>query len=511
MDLDLKKEIPILINKFKSNRYDEVINKCLTLLKHNHSDFLWNLLGMCFQNIFQYKKSIDCFQNAIKINPKNFSAYNNLGITYKNLRNYKDAELNLSKALNINSSYINALVNLGNLKNDTFYFNDAIIYYKKALDIDPNNSLLYLNLATTYQSINQIDEAKNYLNKALKIDDMFTVADHKLSLLENYNKKNVHLEKMNKKLQTKELKDNDKVNLYFAIAKALEDCEDYKKSIEYLKLGNRLQRSLINYNKKFYTELKEKIKLLFSKINPKKLENNNQGKNNIFIIGMPRSGTTLLEKIISSHSKVSTISETNFISDKISGYFYNDKEHDIDKFLKYVNSDFSSEYKNFINLFNINSEKILDKTLSNFWYIGFIKIIFPNSKIIHSLRNPKDNCLSIYKNLFDTHEGWLYDEDELKSYYKNYQEIMSYWNDIFGNDILNFRYEDLIKNPKTRIEKLLNYCDLEWEENCLNFHNNKNPIKTLSVNQANKPIYKTSIKKSDFYKEDLSSLFSNLD
>ena len=507
MNLDLKKEIQVLINKFKAAEYIDVVNKCLVLLKNNNNDFLWNLLGLCYQNLFQYKKSIDCFENTIKINPKNIAALNNLGISYKNLRDYKKAEYYLTKVLEKNPNYLNAIVNLANIKNDTFYFKEAIDYYDQALKIDTNNSLIYLNIANAYQSINQVEKAKDYLNKALKIDSLFTLADHKLSLLENYNSESLHLKSMIEKIQKEKLADNKKVNLYFGIAKGYEDCKNYDKSIDYLKLGNNLQRSLLNYNRKFYTNLTKKIKSLFSTLNLENLKNSSKGEDKIFILGMPRSGTTLIEKIISTHSKVSTVSETNFISDKMSKYFYQDEKVRLSGIHNFLNSNINLEYDNFINFYNSKNEKIIDKTLSNFWYIGFIKIFFPKSKIIHSYRNPNDNILSIYKNLFDTHEAWLYNEDELKEYFKSYQEIMLYWNNIYGDQILSFKYEDLIEKPKEKIQDLIKFCDLEWEENCLNFYNNKNPIKTLSVNQANKPLYKTSIKKSELYQAKLPNLF----
>ena len=512
MEINLKKEVQVLINKFKSQKYDEVINTCLALLKNNNNDFLWNLLGMSFQNKSQYSKSISCFKNSIKLNSNNIAALNNLGISYKNLRFYQKAETYLLKILDKNPNYINALVNLGNIKNDIFYFDEAINYYKKALKIDDKNPLIYLNLATTLQSINKIDEAKEYLLQALKIDEHFTIADHKLSLLTHYDNSNLHLKKMIEKLRNKDLSNEKKVNLYFGISKGYEDCKEYNESINYLKLGNKLQRSLLKYNKNYYTQLTLKIKNLFLKIDHKISKRKIEGKNKIFILGMPRSGTTLLEKIISSHSKVTTISEVNFIPEKLSKYLLNVEKEEIDihQINTLLKSNFSTEYDDFINLFNINSEVTLDKTLSNFWYVGFIKILFPQSKIIHSLRNIKDNYLSIYKNLFDMHEGWLYDEEELHSYYTNYQDIMKFWNNIFKNEILNFRYEDLIKDPKIKIKELIDYCELDWDEKCLNFYKNKNPIKTLSVNQANQPIYQTSINKSDLYKEKLPSLFSKL-
>ena len=510
--MDIKKEVKILINKFKSQKFDEVINECLSLLKSNNNDFLWNLLGMSYQNKSQYTKSINCFKNSIKVNPNNIAALNNMGISHKNLRDYQKAENYFLTVLDKNPNYINALINLGNIKNDTFYFNEAIDYYKKAFEIDNKNLLLCLNFATSLQSINKIDEAEKYLLHALEIDTEFTIADHKLSLLKNYDPSNLHLKSMLKKIKNTSLSNDKKINLYFALAKGFEDCKEYDKSINYLKLGNKTQRNLLKYDKNYYIKLTEKIKDIFKKINFKKYIKSTKGKNKIFILGMPRSGTTLLEKIISSHSKVSTISEINVIPEKLSRYFSNidNKEVDLKQIDTFLKSDFSAEYDNFVNLFNVENKITLDKTLSNFWYVGFIKIFFPQSKIIHNYRNPNDNYLSIYKNLFDVHEGWLYDEEEMHSYYTSYQNIMNFWNSIFNDEILNFKYEELIKNPDIKIRELIEFCNLDWEENCLSFYTNNNPIKTLSINQANQPIYQTSINKSDLYKDKLPSLFSKL-
>ena len=141
---------------------------------------------------------------------------------------------------------------------------------------------------------------------------------------------------------------------------------------------------------------------------------------------------------------------------------------------------------------------------------GFIKIFFPNSKIIHSYRNSKDNCLSIYKNLFLNNEKWIYDEEELAKYYLIYDDLMKFWNSFFDNQILNISYEDLINDNIRLTKKIIEYCNLNWEEQCLNHQKNKNPIKTLSVNQANQAIYKTSINSSEPYKDKLTTMFSIL-
>ena len=506
MSINIKSEVQILIKKFDNKNFKDVINESLVILKKKDNDFLWNLVGLCFQNLNQHTRSLDCFENAIRINSKNYSAYNNLGISYKNLRKYKEAEINLLKSIQINPDYINAMVNMGNIKNETYFFEDAIEYYQKAMQLNNKLPLIHLNLSNVYQTINQIEKAKSFLNEAINIDETFTIADQKLTMLERYDENNLHLQKMIEKLNIKKLYDSQKKYLCFGISKAFKDIKDYEKSTKYLMLGNKLQRQSLNYDVEFHKSLAKKIKSIFSKINFKDYEKNSEGKNQIFILGMPRSGTTLVEKIISSHSQVSTLSETNYIPDKIFEYINKDFEN----LKSFFESDFHEKYYEFIKLFNINNQVIIDKTLINFWYLGFIKIFFPNSKIIHVTRNPLDNCLSIFENLFEFPQGWDCDQEELSEYYLVYQDLMKFWNTLFDKTILNIKYEEIVSNSESKIKELINFCQLKWEDQCLNYYNDNNPIKTLSVNQANKPIYKSSINRFKNYEKDLNILFKKL-
>ena len=506
MSKSLKEKISILIKKFEIGKFQDVINDSLVILKKNDNDFLWNLLGLSFQNIHQIEKSINCFENALGLNPKNFSASNNLGLSYKKLKNYNKSEECLQRSIELNPKYINALVNLGNLKNETYFFDNAISYYNKALSLNENLPIIHLNMSSVYQSLNKTNEAKEHLNKAILIDEKFTIADQKLTTLEKYDEKNPHTKMMAYKLEKLELNENQKVYLHFGLYKVYKDLKDYEKSFYHLKIGNQLQRKLIKYDIDKHNSLSKKIKSIFSKIDLNEIQQNNGGENNIFILGMPRSGTTLIEKIISSHSNVSTISESNFIPEKVYEYLNKDSES-LKNFLK---SDFRDEYNTFIKSFNIKGKIVIDKTLTNFWHIGFIKIFFPKAKIIHVSRNPKDNCLSIFENLFDYPEGWNSDQKELAEYYLIYKDLMNFWNTLFGKSILNIKYEDIISNTEKKIREMIKYCDLQWENECLEFHKNNNPIKTVSFNQANKPIYKTSVNKYELYEKELKILFSKL-
>ena len=230
----------------------------------------------------------------------------------------------------------------------------------------------------------------------------------------------------------------------------------------------------------------------------------------IFIIGLPRSGTTLLEKIISSHSKVGSISEIGFIFREITSNILTNKTVDENKINFFINQNLENKFNNLLKSYNIQNDYIIDKSLNNFWYIGFIKIFFPNAKIIHSFRNPKDNCLSIYKNLFPKNDSWLYSQEDMAEYYLIYNDLMKFWNEIFEGEIYNCKYEELVNDHNNKTREIIQFCGLKWEENCLNHQDNKNPIKTLSINQANKKIYNTSINSSKYYENKLTKLYSIL-
>ena len=516
MDQKLRNEIQILVNNYKYGDFKKVLSKCSSLVKkYPNNDFLWNLTGLSFQKIGNQENAVTSFKNAIDHNPKNNSAKNNLGISYKIMRRYSEAEKIFSELLIDNPNYVNAIINLANLKKDTYFLDEATSYYKKALSIDENLPELHLNISSILQVKNKMDEAKAHLFKALKLKNNFTEADHTLSMLLDYKNEDSsdHLSSMLDKIKDSGLVDNDKILLNFALGKAFEDKKDYENSFKYYEKGNYIKEINIKSNIDNYKKKAEKIKKYFSKINLTKINKFTDNRKKIFILGLPRSGTTLLEKIISSHPKVGSVSEIGFIYEKINEYITTSNEIDETKIDNLMNKNFSKEYNAFLNSFNVQEEYILDKTLTNFWYIGFIKIFFPNSKIIHSYRNARDNCLSIYKNLFPLtiNEKWLYNQEEMGKFYLIYNDMMKFWKKIFNDEIYNLKYEDLINDKENKIRELIKFCDLNWDDKCLDHHKNTNPIKTLSINQANKPIYKTSINKSKFYENKLTKLYSILD
>jgi len=171
----------------------------------------------------------------------------------------------------------------------------------------------------------------------------------------------------------------------------------------------------------------------------------------------------------------------------------------------------ANSYLDLIQKFDSNSKIFTDKAPLNSIWIGIIKILFPNSKIVLCSRNPKDNILSLYKNDFDDRLDFTYDFNDLFDFYKEYSDLMKFWKDIFKDEIYDANYEQIIKNPEKEIKNLLKFCDLKFEKECLAFHKNKRPIKTVSSAQARKPIYNSSMHSHQKYEEYMKDIFKRID
>ena len=169
-----------------------------------------------------------------------------------------------------------------------------------------------------------------------------------------------------------------------------------------------------------------------------------------------------------------------------------------------------NDYYEYLERFNSDKDFITDKAPLNFRWIGLIKILFPNSKIIHCTRDPKDNCLSLYKNFFEGGLNFSYNQKELVAYYKLYLDLMNFWQNLFPGSIYEAKYEKIINNPESEIKAMVKFCELPWEDDCLNFHKNKTPIKTMSTAQARQPIYKSSLNSYEKFSPFLKDLDNNI-
>ena len=514
-DKNISQKIQILFNHFNAKNFSHVISKGIILIKKNPEYvILYNLIGSSYQNLGEYLKAKTFFKNGLKLDNKNIALMNNLAMSYKNLLQYDLAEKLYFEILEINEKYLNAYINLGNLKRDLNKFDEAIKLYEKAATINDKSSIVYYSLALAHQGIGNFEKTINYSQKALAIEPNLTRADHLISQSMKYNNKNKHFDDLIKKFGEIPPNSFEKVDLCFSLAKAEEDQKNYRAASEYLIKGNKLRKDLIKYDVQKDIELLENIKSKFLKF--KSIKSDIPGNEKvIFILGMPRSGTSLVEQIITSHSRVFGGGELPILSNIIKNNFIDENGlliKDMEKFINETHflNKLKKDYENFINIFQYKEKYITDKAPLNFRWIGFIKLILPNAKIIHCIRDPKNNCLSMFKNLFEGGLNFTYDQNDLIKYFKQYQVMMNFWTEKFGEKILHVNYENLVTNNVKEIKKIIKFCDLEWEENCLSFHKNKTPIKTMSSSQARNPIYKSSINTFDKFKDYLTIIDKGL-
>ena len=507
MELDRKIQIKLsqINNLFKYKKFNETITKCKQLLKEiPNNSYLLNLIGLSHQSLGNNLEAKNVFIKCLKYHPNNYSTINNYAMALKALHETLQAKKILENLIQKKPDYINALNNLANIHRESKDYKTAIIFYNKVLKLDPKITIAHYNLALSYYGVKKTDLATKHAKIINEIDPDFTQADRLINSITNYIDDNEgHLEKIENKLKNHNLTDNQKIPLLFSLGKGYEDKKNYKKSFENYQLGNEIKRKLVDYNLNVEEEKYEKIYKLFreNQINSSIKEGNYKNKT-IFICGMPRSGTTLLEQIVSTHSKVFALEETDFLNQIIINESLLTKNSLIEKINSSENKIFKS-YTNLVQKFNTNKSIFTDKSLFNFQYIGFIKIFFPGSKIIVLKRNYENNLLSIYKNYFQSENmKWTFDKDEIKNFYSIFNKYINLWRELYPSFFIEVEYEKLVIDNNNEIKRIINFCNLDWEEDCLNYHKkNTSPISTASINQANKPIYKDSLNKYDFYKE----------
>ena len=505
----LNVEFTKIQNFYQVQNYEEVINRSIVLIrKYPEALPIYNALALAYLQKKEYNFAQKILEKALKINSKDANVLCNLGLVSKAQKNNLLAEDYYKKAIRYNPNHFIALLNYANLKNDLYDTSSSLKLYLKALKLKPDLAEIHLNLAKIYNSIGNFESCKRH---CLFLIDKFpehTVADQMLAEIIDYNVDQSHQELMLKKLSNKMINNSNLIILNFSIAKTYENQKQFDKSIFYLDIANNLKKKLnrnynINNDVIFFSNVMKK----FNPINQDLIEPISDDKF-IFIVGLPRSGTTLLHQILSKNPSVRGVGELSFFDRPIMNFIKKtNTSFDYSDDLKFIKLDFLAKIKEF----GFKQDIIVEKTPHNFIWIGFLKQMFPNSKIIHSERDIKDTAFSNYKHLFlGNNYSWTYNKDDLTKYIYEYLKIMDFWSNEFGTEIFHNNYYDLITNPVEQTKKIFDYCELEWNSEFLNIVSSKAKIDTLSFVQARRPINKSAI---DFYKnyENLSDLFDKID
>ena len=515
-------------------------------LKYNDtSDVIWNNLGIAQMHQGKSAESIKSLKRSISFNPDNNNAKNSLGNLHQNLGDTRSAEklyldayhkdsdnhvtLNnlasiyiekceytkatplLNRAILINPGYISSHYNLGSIHQSLGDYQAAITCYKRAEAIDPAATKPKTAMASCYELMGEYENALKYLEPL--IDKPIPEADTALTygkVCHRMNRYDDGIKIINNSLKNKSLTALEKQELHYSIADLYDKKSEYGMAYQHYKSANNIQKNKIKQDN-IFSSIENYYKTPENKQQPC---SNNESDRPIFILGMPRSGTSLIEQILSSHSKVYGAGELPHIID-ISNEISNITRKPYPEYFDEINisqlNSFSEKYLSIIEHDSSGYQYCTDKMPHNFLYIGLIKSLFRNCKIIHCIRNPMDVCLSIYFHNFNSNHPYSNSLGDLGNYYNNYREIMSLWKEKYCDDIFNIEYESLIDNPESEIRSLLDYIGLEWEDSCLYFYKNKRIVSTPSYHQVNKPLYKTSSNRWKNYSDYIAPLKKAID
>jgi len=515
--VDIDKKINQINIKLNLKKFNEVISECKKLIKKEPNiSILYNICGLALQGKKEHKDSFNFFSKAIEINKNDFAPKINLANSYMYLNDFKNAEkLFQSLLIEQPEDYI-LIANYANFKRKIKDFKSAVKLYENSAKLSKNQHMILNDLAKSYQNIGEFEKSKKTYEKILEQNPNSIEAHISINRLIDYSKNQDHLNIMLDLYDKLELNFNDKALICFAIGKAFEDIKNYKESFLFFKKGNKLIETSNNYNLEKEHKLLKKIKKSFEVLDKSICNKKFDKRKIIFICGLPRSGTTLVEQILSSHNEVIGIGEVDYLEKSINDIFIQDDKILNQRIKENIDSNkniLNEMYFNYLNLYNYKSNVITDKTPHNFRWIGFINYFFPNAKVVCCERNIKDNFLSLYKNYFASikHMGWSFDPDGIIEYCKMYLDLSKFWKHKYSDFIYQLDYDKLVLNSENEVRKLLKFCDLTWDPNCLSHHkNSKAVINTVSIYQARKPIYSSSSNSSKHYEAYLNDYFKKL-
>ena len=523
--MNLQLHINKIIELYQKGLLHEAKINTSKLIKTNSNvAILHNLLGSINYNLKDLNAARLNFKKAIKINAFYAEAFCNLGSVLIDMDYLDEAKKNLFKSIQINPNLIEGYISLGKLSSKFYLYDQEIDYYLKALKINPKSDVANNNLAVVYIAKGKLNEAKKILKKVIEINpkshqgynnlggiylsegdkDKATICFEKainlspgfaeayrmLSTNIKFSKSNKLIIIMEEIYSHKITNNKEKMQISFALGKAYNDIKDYETAFNYYVMGNKIRKNLLKYDLKQDRKKFELINLKFAN-NFTDLNKNEEtilSKTPIFILGMPRSGTTLTEQIISCHTKVYGGGELTLVEQSLNDL--NWKKNNIDlQFIK----DFRALYLEKLCCIETNKAFISDKMPGNFMWLGLILSSIPEAKIIHTKRNKQATMWSIFKSYFTSDgNGYAYSLNDIYEYYKMYEELMQFWMKKYPSQIYNLNYEMLTLNQEKISRDLINFLGLEWEDECLNFYNNKRYAHTASASQVRQKMYQGS-------------------
>jgi tetratricopeptide (TPR) repeat protein len=371
--------------------------------------------------------------------------------------------------------------------------------YARSVELQPSNPDYLYNLATSRIAMGNIGEAESLFTRAIKLNPADYGAWLNRSGLRKQTAESNHVEQL--KFVKAHLTDDDEgqVPVCFALAKELEDLGRHDESFAYLQEGAHRRRLGMQYDVSEDERAMAEIASVFSADRFSQVNTQPAERHPIFILGLPRSGTTLVDRIVSSHSRVDSLGEHSTLPlalMKMGGQTFGESTDKLDLIGRSADFDFQElgdRYLRGIEGFGNRAERLIDKTPQNFLYLGLIRLSMPGARVIHLRRKPMDVCYAIYKTLFRAGYPFSYSLQETGRYYIAYHRLMAHWRSVIPGAFLDVDYEKLVGDQEGETRRILEYLELDWEDGCLDFHRHSGPAATASAAQVRQPIYSSSV------------------
>lgn len=473
-----------------------------------------NNRGALLQMMKRYDEALASYDRAIALKPDYANSYFNRAITLKQLNRFEEALASYDQAIALHPGHAEAYNNRGALLQQMRRYDEAIASYQKAIAAKPGHAAAYNNEGTAWMSKGRMPEAEKRFRQALALKPDFADPYHSLAKMHRYQEPDEpDVKSIRALLEKPGLSPESREHLLFTLGKIYDDCELYDEAFDSFRRANEIRNTFVSYNPSEVTRMADWIMDVFNAdFLGRKFSFASESRLPLLIVGMPRSGTTLLASILSNHRAIATAGELPIIGDFAMqlGKFNREgvpypqaARHVTPAVAGQLIETYEKRLKRDIGPGTVH---VIDKNPLNFMHLGFVSLLFPRVKIIHCTRDALDTCLSNYFVRFPLALSYSFDLKNIAHFYREYERLMRHWRKIPAVKVLDVRYEDLIANTEPAARAMLDFLGLEWDERCLAPHTNPNPIETASEWQARQPIYQDSLQRWRRYEKHLGSL-----
>ena len=477
-----------------------------------------NNLAIALAGIQRLDGAIRHYQQALAIQPDLAEAHNNLGVVLARLKRHEEATAHFLKALSIKPDLADAHGHLGNSLAALNRYEAAISSYQAALTIAPNAAEIHAAHGNALRAIGRLEASREALEKAIALAPRRIDLYRSLSASKQFTVDDPHLAAMEAlAADLSRLSDDERIDLHFGLGKAYADIDQHEAAFRHFLEGNALKRRQITYDEVETLLLFRRIARAFTlPLMPSNARRDHSSSVPVFIIGMPRSGTTLIEQILASHSAIFGAGETMEFSHALTTVEREDRLLPFpDGVASMTEQQFrriGARYVDRLRSLAPVAERITDKGLANFCLIGLIHLALPQARMIHARRDPIDTCVSCFCKLFGDDLPYSYDLAELGRYYRAYDALMVHWRSVLPEGVMiEVRYEDLVTDFERQARRLVTHCGLLWDERCRSFHKLERAVQTASASQVCQPIYRSSVGRWRHYGNLLTPLLTELD